>query len=161
VLIKDPKVVILDEPTAGIDPKGIDQIVSLIQSMAKKKITMIISSHQLPQVQKVCTRVGIMSKGQLVAQGSVDHLGREAVAGGRYRVEVQVTESDSKLLNAIKNIKGVLSVEKLGDSLFISCQSDLRAQISRTIVEAGASLVAIKIEEYGLEEIYRKYLREG
>lgn len=161
VLVKEPKVVFLDEPTAGIDPRGIDQILSLVAGMAKSKLTVILCSHQLHQVQKVCTRVGIMAKGRLVAEGSVDRLGREAVAGGRFRVDVQVTEPSAKLIKSLKGIRGVLNVEKSGESLFISCDADLRPQIAKTIVDSGGSLIEMKIEEYGLEEIYRKYFRES
>lgn len=161
MLIKEPEVVFLDEPTAGIDPKGIDQILGIISGMAKRGITIILSSHQLPQVQKVCTRVGILAKGRLVAEGSVDRLGREAVAGGRFRVDVQVAEPNTKLVKSLRQIRGVLNVEKSGNSLLVSCDADLRPQIAKAIVESGGSLIGMKIEEYGLEEIYRKYFREG
>lgn len=161
VLIKEPEVVILDEPTAGIDPKGIDQVLSIIKGMAKKGITIILCSHQLPQVQKVCTRVGILAEGRLVAEGSVDRLGREAVAGGRFRVDVQVAEPNAKLVKSLRQIKGVLNVEESGNLLVVSCNADLRPQIAKAIVEAGGSLIEMKIEEFGLEEIYRKYFREG
>jgi len=161
VLIKEPEVVILDEPTAGIDPKGIDQVLDIIKSMAKRGITIILCSHQLSQVQKVCTRVGILAKGRLVAEGSVERLGREAVAGGRFRVDVQVAEPNAKLVKSIKQIRGVLNVEESGNSLLVGCNADLRPQIAKAIVEAGGSLIEMKIEEYGLEEIYRKYFREG
>jgi ABC-2 type transport system ATP-binding protein len=59
VMIKDPKVAFFDEPTAGIDPEGIEQVLTLITNMAKQKVTIVLSSHQLHQVQKICTRVGI------------------------------------------------------------------------------------------------------
>lgn len=161
VLVKQPKVVFLDEPTAGIDPTGIDQILDLIAGMAKRKITIILCSHQLHQVQKVCSRVGILAKGRLVAEGSVDHLGREAVAGGRFRVDVQVTSPSAELIKSLKQIRGVLGVERSGESLLIGCDADLRPQIAKTIVDSGGSLIEMKIEEYGLEEVYRKYFREG
>ncbi len=161
VLVKDPRVVFLDEPTAGIDPKGIDQIMDIISNMAKRKITIVLCSHQLPQVQKVCTRVGILAKGKLVAEGSVERLGREAIAGGRYLIDVKVVEPNTKLIKALKDVRGVLNVERTEQSLLVSCESDLRPQIARTVVENGGSLIEMKIEEYGLEEIYRKYFREG
>ena len=160
VMIKDPKVAFFDEPTAGIDPEGIEQVLALIANMAKQKVTIVLSSHQLQQVQKICTRVGILSKGHLVAEGSVDQLGRETIGGGKFRVEVQVSEPTSKLVKSIENIKGVTNVKSSGDLLLISCDKDLRPQIARAVVDSDSLLIQMKIEEYGLDEIYMKYFRE-
>ena len=161
VMIKDPRVAFFDEPTAGIDPEGIDQVLTLITSMAKRKVTVVLSSHQLHQVQKVCTRVGILSRGRLVAEGSVDRLGRNALGGGKFRIEVQVSQPTSKLISSIQNINGVTNVEGTDNLLLISCGEDLRPQVARTVVDSGSLLVQMKIEEYGLEEIYMKYFRES
>jgi len=161
VMIKDPKVAFFDEPTAGIDPEGIEQVLAIIQNMAKQKVTIVLSSHQLHQVQKICTRVGIMSKGHLVAEGSVDQLGREKIGGGKFRIEIQVSEPTSKLVKSINVIKGVTNVESSGDMLLISCEKDLRPQIARTIVDNDCLLVQMKIEEYGLDDVYMKYFRES
>lgn len=161
VMVKEPKVVFFDEPTSGIDPEGIEQILALISEMSKMKVTIILSSHQLHQVQKICTRVGILSKGRLVADGAVEHLGREALSGGKYRIHIQVTEPSSMLVDAIKNAKGVREVDVTGDLLVVSCDEDLRPQLARTVVDSNCLLVQMKIEEYGLEEIYMKYFRES
>ena len=160
VMIKDPKVAFFDEPTAGIDPEGIEQVLTLITNMAKQKVTIVLSSHQLHQVQKICTRVGIMSKGNLVAEGSVDQLGREKISGGKFRIEVQVSEPTSKLVKSIKSIKGVNNVETSGDMLLITCDKDLRPQISRVIVDSDCLLVQMKIEQYVLDDVYMKYFSE-
>jgi len=160
VMIKDPKVAFFDEPTAGIDPEGIEQILSIITNMASKKVTVVLSSHQLHQVQRVCTRVGILAKGRLVVEGSVDHLGRDAIGGGKFRIEVQVSQSTPKLIRSIKDINGVVNVESSGDLLLVSCDEDLRPQIARTVVDSDSLLIQMKIEEYGLEQIYMKYFRE-
>ena len=160
VMIKDPKVAFFDEPTAGIDPEGIEQVLILITNMAKQKVTIVLSSHQLHQVQKICTRVGIMSKGNLVAEGSVDQLGREKISGGKFRIEVQVSEPTSKLVKSIKSIKGVNNAETSGDMLLITCDKDLRPQISRAIVDSDCLLVQMKIEQYVLDDVYMKYFSE-
>lgn len=160
VMVKDPKVAFFDEPTSGIDPEGIEQILSLIKEMARRKVTIILSSHQLHQVQKVCTRVGILSKGHLVADGSIDSLGREALSGGKYRIQLQVAKPSSKLVSSIRDIKGVRGVESTDDLLVVSCDEDLRPQLARTVVDNDCLLVQMRIQEYGLEEIYMKYFRE-
>lgn len=161
VMIKDPRVAFFDEPTAGIDPEGIDQVLSLITSMAKRKVTVVLSSHQLHQVQKVCSRVGIMSNGRLVAVGSVDQLGRETIGGGKYRIEIQVSQPTEQLINCIRTTKGVIDVESSGELLLISCEEDLRPQIAKVVIDNNCLLVQMKIEEYGLDQIYMKYFRES
>ena len=162
ILVKMPRIAFLDEPTSGIDPEGVREMLDLISGIAKEqKMTVILSSHQLHQVQQICGRVGIMSKGKLVAEGSVDQLGREALAGGRFRIEVQLAETTQTLIDCIKQIKGVVSVEKSGDLLLISCLEDLRPQISRAIVDADGLLVQMNIQSYALEDIYMKYFGEG
>jgi len=161
VLIKDPKVAIFDEPTAGIDPEGIEQVLALITGMAKRKMTIILSSHQLHQVQKVCTRVGILAEGHLVVEGSLDSLGRDTIGTGKFRIEVQVSKPTHDLVSSIKKIKGVVGVESTDDLLLISCDEDLRPQIAKTIVDSNSLLVQMKIEEYGLEQIYMRYFRES
>lgn len=161
IWVKEPKLAFLDEPTSGIDPEGIEDVLKLIVSMAKKGITVVFCSHQLHQVQKTCTRVGILAKGHLVAEGEIDRLGRRTIGGGRYRIEAQVAQLKPKLIDSIKRVKGVLEVQASGNSLLISCGKDLRGQIAKTIVDSGSLLLGMKIEEYNLERIYKKYSKEA
>ena len=162
ILVKMPKIAILDEPTQGIDPEGLKEMLDMISRIAKEhNMTIILSSHQLHQVQQVCGRVGILSKGKMVAQGSLDQLGREALAGGRFGIEVQLAEITQDIIDRIKRIKGVVDVKKTGDLLVVSCLEDLRAQINKAIVEANGLLVHMKIQSYALEDIYMKYFSEG
>lgn len=162
VLIKEPKIAILDEPTSGIDPEGVGQMLNLIKGIARgRKMTIIFSSHQLNQVQKICSRVGIMSKGRMVAEGPVEELGKRALSGGKYSIEVQLTEITDAVVNAIKKVKAVTAIERSGEQLVVSCAEDVRPLIARTVVESGGSLVNMKIVSYALEDIYLKYFREG
>jgi ABC-2 type transport system ATP-binding protein len=90
VLLKDPKVMFLDEPTLGLDPDGAIRLIELIQSLNRERnITVFLSSHHLHQVQKISHRVGIMIKGKMVAEGSIDQLAREkfGVGGREYTLE--------------------------------------------------------------------------
>jgi len=161
ILVKAPKVAILDEPTIGIDPEGINQILDLIVKIAKEqKMTVMLASHQLQQVQRICNRVGIMAKGRMVAEGPLDRLGREAFSGGRFQVEVQLSEITPKLIKGIKKVKGVVNVKRSGDLLLVSCTEDLRPQIARAIVDNNGLLIQMKIQSYALEDIYMKYFVE-
>jgi len=90
VLLKDPKVLFLDEPTLGLDPDGAVRLIELIQSLnQERKITVLLSSHHLQQVQKISHRVGIMIKGRMVAEGSVDALAREKFGVGEEKFTLE------------------------------------------------------------------------
>ena len=161
ILIKMPRVAFLDEPTAGIDPEGVKEMLDLIARIAREqKMTVILSSHQLHQVQQICNRVGILVKGQMVVEGLLDQLGRDAFGGGRFRIEVQLAETTSALVDCIKRIEGVVGVERSGDLLLISCLEDMRPQIAKAIVDNGGLLTQMKIQSYALEDIYMKYFTE-
>lgn len=84
LLIKDSKVAFLDEPTLGLDPDATNRMIELIHSLCwEKKMTILLSSHMLHQVQKICHRIGIMIKGRMVAQGAMDHLAEEKFGVGK------------------------------------------------------------------------------
>ncbi|HUT68124.1 MAG TPA: ABC transporter ATP-binding protein [Dehalococcoidales bacterium] len=161
VLIKQPKLIILDEPTSGLDPRGINQLLDIIANLPKIGTTVLLSSHQLYQVQRVCHNVGILSKGKMVIEGAIDELGRKALAGGRFLIEVETAEPRAELVDIIKKIKGVEKVEAEGKILKISTDSDLRSQISRAVVDNDALLVQMKAHEFSLDDIYMKYFKES
>ena len=159
-LIKKPKAVFFDEPTAGLDPEGINQTLDLIASLPQTGTTVVLCSHRLYEVQRICHRVGILSKGKMVVEGSLDELGREALAGGRYRIEVETTQPSPQLVDLIKEISGVIKVETKGDLLLITTDSDLRAEISKLVVQSNLPLIQMKIQEFSLDDIYMKYFHE-
>jgi len=161
VLIKQPKLVILDEPTSGLDPAGINQLLDIIAGLPKMGTTVLLSSHQLYQVQRVCHNVGILSKGKMVIEGSIEELGREALAGGRFVIEIEIAEPNPELIDILQKIKGVEKVESDGTNLTISTDSDLRSQISKVIIDKGALLVQMKVHEFSLDDIYMKYFKES
>lgn len=160
VLIKKPKVVFLDEPTAGLDPKGINQILDIVASMPKMGTTVVLSSHQLYQVQRVCHSIGILSKGKMVIEGAIDKLGREALTGGRYQMEVETVEPSPELIDVIRGIKGVINVDAKDNVLLVSTDADLRAAVSKAVVQNDFPLIQMKVQEFSLDDIYMKYFRE-
>ncbi len=161
VLIKQPKLVILDEPTSGLDPAGINQLLDIIAGLPKIGTTVLLSSHQLYQVQRVCHSVGILSRGKMVIEGSIEELGREAMAGGRFVIEIEIAEPNPELVDIIQKIKGVEKVESDGTNLTISTDSDLRSKISKVVIDKGALLVQMKVHEFSLDDIYMKYFKEN
>ncbi len=161
VLIKDPQLAILDEPTEGLDIKIANQILENIRILNREKgITFLICSHQLNLVQKICTRIGVMSRGKLIGEGKIDHLGRSLFAGGKYRIETEISEITPEIIEKIKKIPGVVSVERTENVLDIISDEDLRTQISRIILENNLLLTRMNIKDSSLEEIYLKYFKE-
>jgi ABC-2 type transport system ATP-binding protein len=161
VLVKDPRVVIFDEPTEGLDPKVANQILQTILDLNKKKnITFVLSSHQLNLVQKICPRVGIMSKGKLVGSGSIDEMGRKMFGGGKFRIEVELAKVPDKLVGDIRKIDKVLNVAVEDNKLTVTCDKDLREEISKVIAKEGIIMTGMDIKEDALEEIYLRYFKE-
>jgi len=160
VLIKQPRLAILDEPTTGIDPEGASQILDMIVRMRDERgMTIMLSSHLLHQVQRICDRVGIMHRGQLVAEGSVDELGART-SGEGLELEVQVVGAGPELVAALEALAGVREVKAEGERLLIRCEEDVRGAIARTVVEHGAELLELRRRSFTLEEIYLRYFQE-
>jgi ABC-2 type transport system ATP-binding protein len=161
VLIKDPKLVIFDEPTEGLDVKVANQILDTIQDLnTEKGITFLLSSHQLNLIQKICPRVGILSKGKLISEGSIDSMGRDLFGGGRYRIEIELSKIPDPLIEKIKKLKKIISVSRDGNHLSVVCDADLREQISKIIAHAGIIMTQMNIKQDALEEIYLRYFKE-
>jgi len=159
VLIKEPKLIILDEPTAGIDPQGANQILDLIADISReRKTTVVFSSHLLHHVQRICSSIAIMVKGRLVTQGKIEELGG---GRGKYRIEVQVAQPSPELIPNLERVKGIINIEREGEMLFIRCDEDLRPQIAKAIVDSKSLLVQMRMMELSLEEIYMRHMRQS
>ena len=159
ILVKQPKIAFLDEPTTGIDPAGITQILDLVAQIAKdNNMTIIMSSHQLSQIQRICSHVGIMNKGKLISEGSIESLSKKT-GGGKVVIEIQLVETTKELLEAIRNVPGVISIEKNENTLSVTCNEDLRKQISKVISDKNGLITQMKLQSYALEDIYMKIVK--
>jgi len=171
VLIKDPEVIILDEPTLGIDPSGVREFMELIVSLSREQgITVLFCSHHLHQVQQVCDRVGIFVKGRLIAEGNIETLSKNLFAGTPYIIEVGLGDisggksdnlSAEKIRELLKDVDGITNVELKNGRFVIESLRDATTDISRKIVEAGEGLNFLNKKEYGLDDIYYRYFEGG
>ena len=162
VLLKSPEFAILDEPTSGIDPEGAHQILEMIEKMNREQgLTILLSSHLLHQVQRICHRVGIISKGRLVAEGSLDELRLKTMGEESFAFEIRVTEISPELLKAIERVEGVTEVRQEGDLLRVRGTRDVRADLAKAVVQQGIGLLELRGRDYTLEDIYLKYFQEG
>lgn len=159
VLVKKPRLVILDEPTLGLDPEAVNQLLDLILAMTREeRLTVLLSSHQLQQVQRICSRVGIFVKGKMIAQGTITQLA-EQLAGGMRTLEVRAEPSGAELVELLKQIKGVVKVESDTTHYLVRATAEVRPEIARAIATRGWSLYHLRERDYGLEEIYLKYFQ--
>jgi ABC-2 type transport system ATP-binding protein len=163
VLMKDPKVVILDEPTLGIDPEGMREQLVLIKDLAvKDKRTVIISSHMLYQVQQICDRVGIFSHGNMVACGPIDTLGEKVKESEFMVTEFFALPDNVELNRLINSIQGVDGVEKEKGLFIIHSKKDIRGVLSDEAAKKGFSIRHMKLRHGDLEDIYRRFFeKEG
>lgn len=152
-LIKDPSVLILDEPTAGIDPKGSAEILSIIENLAREKgITVLMSSHLLHQVEKICDRVAIMSRGRIVAEGSLQQL-----LGGRITIEIEV-EGDAVAVAEKLTTLGEVDVSK--NRIRLRAVRDVRREVSRVLYESRVPVIELRVARPGLSEVYSRLVEE-
>jgi len=113
VLMKDPEVIIMDEPTNGLDPEGMREFLQLIKQLSTEDgRTILVSSHQLYQIQQICDRVGIFVDGSLVAAGKIGELGRKIASEGHYVLEIEAEPCDDRFLGFIGHIIGCIAVIK-------------------------------------------------
>jgi ABC-2 type transport system ATP-binding protein len=161
VLIKQPDVIILDEPTLGIDPSGVKEFLSLIKQLSKQqKITVLLSSHHLNQVQQVCDRVGIFVEGRLLASDHIDKLSTHLFSREANVVIITLAHplhNTEEYKQQLLNIDGVNAIEVHGNSIEISCTRNATPEFVRYFVEKGQDIMGVQRKEYGLEEIYQRY----
>jgi ABC-2 type transport system ATP-binding protein len=162
VLVKEPQVLILDEPTLGLDPDGAARILELITGLSREHgLTALLSSHLLHQVQQMCHRVGIIVKGKLIAQGEVNELGSAIFKDRQWNFLVEVAGSTDGLENELRALPGVADIEPRSRGWFLRCNRDVRPEVVSLVARKGLSLLQLRTEDTTLEEIYLKYFREA
>ncbi len=153
-LLHDPQLLLLDEPVSGLDPTGIKQIRDLIEQENKKGRTIFISSHLLSEVERLCGKVGIINKGRLLAEDSMDNLRKRLT--DVVELEIELSEAKKGIidtLSAFDFIKGLKRKENLL-TIKVKADKDYRAQISEAISQQGGVVLGIKKKEMSLEEAF-------
>ena len=162
VLIKDPEVIIMDEPTLGIDPQGMRDLLKLIRQLSEEDgRTILISSHQLYQIQQICDRVGIFVDGRLIACGTVEELGRRMEREGKYTLELAAEPDNEALAQLIGRIEGVDFVEREGELYIVRSREDLRRKTTLALAANGYTLLQLRQKGGDLDEIYSRYFEKA
>jgi ABC-2 type transport system ATP-binding protein len=153
-LLHDPEVLILDEPTIGLDPKQVVGVRGLIRSLGGER-TVILSTHILPEVSEICGRVLIINQGRIVAEDTPQRL--TARLQGAERIRLQVQGADDNLRQRLATIEGVVSVEPLngnGYEVQSALGVDVRAKLAAMVVSGGWGLLEMRPVGMSLEEIF-------
>jgi ABC-2 type transport system ATP-binding protein len=153
-LLKEPPLLILDEPTIGLDPSQIVEIRQLIKELAGDH-TVILSTHILPEVSQLCQRVIIINRGQIVASDTPENLSRQLGEGSRIGLTVKGPETE--VAASLRGVPGVTEVASQGEGRYLveaGNGADLRPQLARLIVERGWELLELKAQEFTLEEVF-------
>ena len=163
-LIHDPEVLILDEPTAGLDPKQIIETRDLIKSLAGNH-TIVLSTHILPEVAQTCTRVVIINKGRIAAVDTTENLTHQLK--GSASLYVQVEGPEEAAASALGAVPGVRKVEKadrhdewIGFEVDVEKDRDIRRDVARTIVNKGWGLLELRPTRVSLEEVFLQLTTE-
>lgn len=165
VLIREPEVIILDEPTLGIDPTGIKEFLTLIRRLSRQHgLTVLLSSHHLHQVQQVCDRVGIFVEGRLLVEGNMETLSRNLFGEECYVVQVSFRDDINDLrkhTEALRQLPGVKNVTAQENTIEISGSEDITPAIVRLLVQKNLSITGVQKKEFGLDEIYQRYFENN
>ncbi len=160
VLVKKPKIALFDEPTQGLDPEGKIELLELLKRISKEdKATVLLLSHVLPDIQKICDRIGIMFKGKMVAEGTIDEL--RSRRAEEWIIDVEAENVTPKLLHDLSGIHGVKKVDGIGNTVTIQSERDIRSAIMEAFISNRASPLELKARERSLEEIYTSYVEVG
>ncbi|MBN8654178.1 MAG: ATP-binding cassette domain-containing protein [Anaerolineae bacterium] len=153
-LLHRPEVLILDEPTIGLDPGQVVEVRQLIREIGKER-TVLLSTHLLNEAQNLCDRVLIINKGKIVAEDTTENL--QARLLGAERVVVRVRGESDELADSIKSVKGVRKVETLDDGgveFEFASGKDLRPEVAKQVIKDGYDLLELRPLGMSLEEIF-------
>lgn len=155
-LVSEPEVLILDEPTVGLDPRQVAEVRSVIKELAGQH-TVILSTHILPEVQAICERIVIVNKGRIVAEDTLESL--SARMSGVTRVYLKVGQPSETLSSAIQALPGVRSVRSGAAGAYeieTDGRKDLQQALAAHVVSSGAGLLELREETSNLEDIFLK-----
>jgi gliding motility-associated transport system ATP-binding protein len=161
-VLHEPEVLILDEPTIGIDPRQVVYIRALIKAFGLNH-TVILSSHILPEVSLICGKIIVMDHGQIMAVDRPETLSTRFAGGQSY--EIEAIGSEEKLLARLRQVKGVVTVRVEGREeekrYLVECQKgrDIREELVSAVLDGGFRLLGLKSQELSLEDIFLRLTR--
>ncbi|WGD54570.1 ABC transporter ATP-binding protein [Bradyrhizobium sp. CB1650] len=157
IIVKRAEIAILDEPTSGLDPQATQEFLGLIGELKAEGITVLLSSHMLDQVQRICDRVALFKAGRIVLMGAVPELAVKVLGAG-FVVEVEAVGLG--IARRLAMIPGVTQVETLATDRFrMTAERDVRPDAARAVVAVDGDLRKLSVDEPSLEAIYARYFQ--
>ena len=159
-LLNDPELLILDEPTGGLDPAGKRDFRKLLKTLSDRDITIFMSSHLLEEVQKISTHVGIIHHGRLITSGTIAELQEKMGNKAKVKIMVKVASSSKIPVSFIKDIEGIIDLKISENSMSVVAESDgVSSEVNRILVENDCQVRSLVIEEPELEDIFFDHTR--
>jgi ABC-2 type transport system ATP-binding protein len=159
-IVHEPEVLILDEPTIGLDPRQIIEVRDLIRALGKEH-TILLSTHILPEVSQTCTRVLIIRNGEIVAEDTPQHLGARMSASEH--IHLQVAAAAPETASELERIKGVLAVRQMQADTYeieTTLNNDRRAEIAAMAVQRGWGILELRLVRLSLEDVFLQLTTE-
>jgi ABC-2 type transport system ATP-binding protein len=157
-LVKQPTILILDEPTVNIDPEGVRELLLLVERLRTEQgVTVLLSSHLLHQVEQVCDRIGIFVDGRLVACGTIDQLASKLDDRWVFTVGLNGVDDAATLLSRVSGVKGVRRAE---GRWTVTADRDVRGHLQRAVLDEGGELTHLSRDVADLDAIYSRYFRK-
>ena len=154
-LIGNPPILILDEPSGGLDPRGVVLIRSKIREMKKMGSTILVSSHILSEVQEICDRVCIINKGEIVAQDTVD--GLRKTLNIKPKITIELEKLSENIIKSVNEVKGIEKIDIRDNNIDVICDSRIKARVIITIEKTGGKIINIHTKDPSLEEVFMKF----
>src|SRR5271157_3102771 len=155
-LLNDPEVIFLDEPTNGLDPQGVIQFRHILKEQSGLGKTIFFSSHILEEVRQISTTVGIITKGKLIAQGTLDEVRQKMQKDQLFTIVVKATGEMPRLTNS-----GIVDASYVNHTAMIHARTDIRDEISDELVRNNVHIRELRIEEKSLEDVFLETVYGG
>ena len=154
-VIGNPPILILDEPSGGLDPRGVVLVRDKIREMKNKGTTVFVSSHILSEIQALCDRVGIINRGVLVAEDTVSKLSKRLNL--KPKISVELEKMSDGIVKAVKKVDGIEDVQIINKIINVVCGPKKKAKVIVAIEKAGGNIINLHTIEPSLEEVFMKF----
>jgi len=159
-LVGDPNLLIMDEPSSGLDPTGINEMQQLVREETERGTTVFFSSHILEHVEEICDRIGIMNRGQLVAVGTLDELHDRI--GGDATLELDLDDVPQRAVDDLPAIDGVTGADRRDGTVEVRCAAPTaKAEAINRVEAAGATVLDIRVEDRSIDELFEQLTGAG
>lgn len=153
-LLNNPELVILDEPSLGLDPVGMVEVRELVKTISKEGMTVFVSSHLLYEVEQICSHVTIINRGTMLVTGTLQTV--SGMLTGPALIHAEVARISNAIVQALKNLPFVTNVGQSGNQLSIqvATHEDVRVQVSETITKTGGVIIGMSMKGSNLEDVF-------